>query len=68
MTHATQQTYTVRDAAQRLHVTEGRIRQILLAKQPGTIGRKHGTAWILTDDDVHRIGLATGKKSRTPLA
>jgi hypothetical protein len=34
----------------------------------GSIGRKHGTAWILTEDDVHRIGLRLGKKSRTPLA
>jgi hypothetical protein len=67
MTHmSTQQTYTTAQAAQSLGVTDSRVRQILLEAR--AIGRKHGTAWILTADDVHRIGLRLGKKAKTPLA
>jgi DNA-directed RNA polymerase sigma subunit (sigma70/sigma32) len=67
MTHmSTQQTYTTAQAAQSLGVTDSRVRQILLEAR--AIGRKHGTAWILTIDDIHRIGLKLGKKTKTPLA
>jgi len=64
--HMTQETFTTQQAAKRLNVTDSRIRQVLLSAQG--IGRKHGLAWILTEDDIHRLGLLTGKKSRTPLA
>jgi len=66
MMHMTQETFTTQQAAKRLNVTDSRIRQVLLSAQG--IGRKHGLAWILTEDDIHRLGLLTGKKSRTPLA
>lgn len=66
MAHMSTQTYTTQEAAKRLHVTDSRIRQVLLESQG--IGRKHGLAWILTDDDIHRLGLIVGKKSKTPLA
>jgi DeoR/GlpR family transcriptional regulator of sugar metabolism len=69
MNHMQQQTtYTTQQAAQQLRVSDSRIRQILMDQQNGGIGRKHGTAWILTEDDVHRIGLRVGKKSKSPLA
>jgi len=66
MMHMTQETFTTQQAAKRLNVTDSRIRQVLLSAQG--IGRKHGLAWILTEDDLHRLGLLTGKKSRSPLA
>jgi hypothetical protein len=66
MAHMSTQTYTTQQAAQKLHVTDSRIRQVLLESRG--IGRKHGLAWILTDDDIHRLGLIVGKKSKTPLA
>ena len=67
MAHMTQQTtYTTQQAAARLKVTDSRIRQVLLSAQG--IGRKHGLAWILTEDDIHRLGMLCGKKSRSPLA
>jgi hypothetical protein len=59
-------TYTTQEAAKRLNVTDSRVRQVLLEARG--IGRKHGLAWILTDDDIHRLGLVIGKKSKTPLA
>ena len=68
MAHMTQQTYTTQQAAKQLNVSDSRVRQILMDQASGSIGRKHGTAWILTEDDVHRIGLRLGKKTRTPLA
>lgn len=68
MAHMTQQTYTTQQAAARLNVSDSRVRQILITQRQGSIGRKHGTAWILTEDDLHLIGLALGKKSKSPLA
>ena len=58
-------TYTTQQAAKRLNVTDSRIRQVLLESRG--IGRKHGLAWILTDDDIHRLGRVIGKKGKTPL-
>jgi len=67
MAHMTQ-TYTTQQAAARLNVSDSRVRQILITQRQGSIGRKHGAAWILTEDDIHRIGLMLGKKSKSPLA
>jgi hypothetical protein len=63
---STQQTYTTAQAAKSLGVTDSRVRQILLEAR--SIGRKHGTAWILTADDVYRIGLQLRKKTESPIA
>lgn len=68
MAHMSTQTYTTQQAAAQLGVTDSRVRQILLDQDRGAIGRKHGTSWILTTDDIHRIGLRLGKKAKTPLA
>ena len=68
MGHMQTQTYTTQQAAARLNVSDSRVRQILITQRHGSIGRKHGAAWILTEDDLHLIGLALGKKSKSPLA
>lgn len=46
--------YTAQDAAQQLGCTDARIRQIC-GDPAATIGRKHGTAWILTPQDLRQI-------------
>jgi len=66
MAHMSTQTFTTQQAAKSLGVTDSRVRQILLEAR--AIGRKHGTAWILTADDVHRIGLQLRKKTASPIA
>ena len=66
MAHMSTQTYTTQQAATQLGVTDSRVRQILLEAR--AIGRKHGTAWILTADDVHKIGLKLRQNTKTPIA
>lgn len=49
---------TVKDVAEELGVTTGRIRQILAMEAPDQkvrIGTKFGPAWALTRDDVDKI-------------
>jgi len=54
MTMATaQEFYTAQEAADRLGVTDARIRQLCSAYE--TIGKKHGFAWLLTEADLLRI-------------
>ena len=48
-----QEFYTSQEAGLRLGVTDARIRQLCI--QYENIGKKHGTAWILTEADLVRI-------------
>jgi hypothetical protein len=48
--------YTTSQAAQRLGVTDARIRQICIAEK---IGKKFATAWQLSSSDLKRIAKHT---------
>lgn len=47
-------TYTALDAAEKLNVTDARIRQICIQYYPA-VGTKHGRAWMLNDADLAKI-------------
>ena len=59
--------YSAKEAASKLNVTDGRIRQICIASD-GRIGKKLGRDWFLTDADLELIRLKTRmwKKSADP--
>lgn len=48
-----QEFLTAKEAADRLGVTDARVRQLCIQYQ--SIGKKHGNAWILTGEDIERI-------------
>ena len=47
------ETFTSKEAANILGVTDARVRQLCIANE--NIGKKHGHAWILSSEDIARI-------------
>jgi hypothetical protein len=47
------ETFTSKEAAGILGVTDARVRQLCISYE--NIGKKHGHAWILSSDDIAKI-------------
>lgn len=62
-------TYTTKQAAAVLGISDSRVRQLLIrshATDKGIpIGTVHGNAWLLIDDDVERLRARTDGRKRS---
>lgn len=47
------ETFTSKEAAQILGVTDARVRQLCISYE--NIGKKHGNAWIISSEDISKI-------------